>query len=876
MLQNSPRKRRDQSLPIGVPFCVDESFALVCSRTFGVIVQALRKLTVLVCLCFVAEASAEDWGDNWLPLMKQYCIDCHNADNREGDVDLSVLQTREGFQSNVELTSYAVRMIRFGSMPPEDADVPDDVTRKSLADSIDDLAYQTTCDLRPHPGKVTARRLNRAEYNNAIRDLFGIDMHPADDFPSDEVGAGFDNNADVLSVSPMLIEKYLQAAEKIAAAVIVDPEGLPNVEQEFSGSTLFIAGEHREGRFGELYLEPESMVQVQVTVPVGGDYSISWQAAPSLPQDPKHSDWSASEDRRESLEDDREFKVATALVDESGVLKWVFKNRFSGGTSRADHEAATLRLDAGTHRLRFFPTLQLASTIESSDADRWKVGESNWSPSVQKWKDLPYTDKQSHGDKLNPGTEIPLDQFSYKVARVNVSGPRADRRDDLPATQRQILRWLAHKSGDRWKDVHEAAITNLTPLIRRAFRTEVTREDVEPYANLVVEATNRGDSFYAAMRTGIASFLVSPRFLFRVETPDPEMVKLAKDKSKDPSTVPLSSTQMASRLSFFLWSSLPDEELLKLAKSDRLRDPKAATSQVIRMLRDDRSKSLSDQFATQWLGLGNLLGRPAGDVSIPSPESMAEETMRFFNHLLQENRPVSEFLTADYTFVDKSLANFYGIDGVQSNDFEKVSLAGHSRRGLLGHASVLTLTSYPTRNSPVQRGKWILENILGTPPPEAPPGVPALEETKMADANATLREQLELHRADPGCASCHRVMDALGFGLEEFDYVGRLREANDPAVADATGELPGGGKFRGAMELSSMLANTQSRQFAETVTRRLLAFAIGRELRPADRCFIEAILDANEKDGYRLADLVNSVATCPPMMSFNVESTETK
>ena len=241
--------------------------------------------------------------------------------------------------------------------------------------------------------------------------------------------------------------------------------------------------------------------------------------------------------------------------------------------------------------------------------------------------------------------------------------------------------------------------------------------------------------------------------------------------------------------------------------------------------------------------------------------------------MLKNNLPVTELLTADYTFVNESLADWYGVklpESKEADAFQKVSLADAGRRGILGHAGVLTLTSYPTRNSPVLRGKWILENVLGTPPPEAPPNVPELEGTRAASADATLREQLELHRADPGCASCHRVMDALGFGLETMDHVGRLRPPSDPSVADANGELPGGRSFRGAMELSEMLASTETRRFADTTVRRLLSFAIGRELRPADRCFVEAILDEAEGEGYRLRDLVEGVINSPPFLTTSV------
>jgi len=299
------------------------------------------------------------------------------------------------------------------------------------------------------------------------------------------------------------------------------------------------------------------------------------------------------------------------------------------------------------------------------------------------------------------------------------------------------------------------------------------------------------------------------------------------------------------------------------------------------MLGDSKSRSLGSLFVRQWFGLGNLDGRDLTDMNRViggtglTADTLAKETEGLFLHLLHENKPITEMLTADYTFANADLAKWYGLEGPQSDQFEKVSLTKTSRRGLLGHAGILTLTSYPTRNSPVQRGKWILENVLGTPPPEAPPGVPELEETKTASADATLREQLELHRADPGCASCHRVMDSLGFGLEDYDHIGRLRNKNDPARKDATGELPGGRTFHGAGELSRVLADTESRRFAETAVRRLLTFAIGRELRPADRCFVESILQSTQKKGYRVRDLIEQVIESQPFLNHEFDKAST-
>lgn len=323
---------------------------------------------------------------------------------------------------------------------------------------------------------------------------------------------------------------------------------------------------------------------------------------------------------------------------------------------------------------------------------------------------------------------------------------------------------------------------------------------------------------------------------------------------------------------------MPDDELLRLAKEGKLRDPQVLQGQVDRMLRDPKSISLAQQFAAQWLGLRNLQGMPRDESLFPDydaqlVESMSGETERLFTHVLRENRPVGELLDADYTFVDPRLAKLYGIDypseGAGDDPFRKVSLADFPRRGVLTHASVLTLTSYPTRTSPVLRGKWILESVLGTPAPEPPPNVPELEEDKSATANLSVRDQLAAHRSNPSCSSCHRVMDMMGFGFEDFDAVGRYRGG---AGIDATGELPGGRAFNGGKDLATILRKTESSRFAMTVTEKLLAFGLGRELSPADRCVTEQIAGQCEARDYPLADLLKQVVASRPFQYFQVEA----
>lgn len=831
------------------------------------------------------------WTERGWPLMQQYCLDCHNADYQEAEVDLSVLETLDGVRAHGDLAGHVVNMIRFGAMPPEDADLPDDAQRRDLADQLDSLVYQATCDLRPRPGRTTARRLNRAEYNHAIRDIFGVDLRPADQFPSDEVGGGFDNNADVLSLSPMLMEKYLIAADQVTSAIIVDPATLPNLNKTFAAETLWVIGESKMGSFGQRSIQADGLVWIEVDIPVGGQYTIEVVGSPS---------------------DQYEGEVLSTMHDDQGVLKAILEheNRDRGADDRS---STNLTLDAGRHRF-FFRTSLLPATkrkeLVESDAD-WKVGQSVWNPIAALPDELIQNSRLQPGTQLKPDRKIDSREFPFRFGRVVVRGPDPLSRSDLPPGQAELITAVAAERDGFFVKTDFPAERCLKPVLRRAFRREINKDDLEPYLDLVETMTSQGASFHRAMQVAVSAVLVSPQFLFRVELPESEFERKLAAKG---SAVPRSPTQLASRMSFFLFSSIPDDALLEAARRGELTNKDKRVHHVRRMLKDPKSEAIGTQFARQWFGLGSLQGRdltefvnaaPAFDflreksqantepatVGI-TPDSLSAETEQLFMHLLRENRPVSELLTSERTFVRPALAKWYGVSdemvaaAKSSDDDSPNDSSSHSsmsvevpssatgRRGILGHAGVLMLTSYPTRNSPVQRGKWILENILGTPPPEAPPGVPGLEETQTASADATLREQLELHRADPGCASCHRVMDSLGFGLEEFDHLGRLRDESDPARADATGQLPGGRQFSGTTQLAELLAKTEARKLAETAVRRMMAFAIGRELTPSDRCFVEVILDATAADGYRVGDLLEQVIESPPFLNHEAELPE--
>ncbi len=773
------------------------------------------------------ETAEAYWSKNGWPLVREFCIDCHNADVAEAELDLSDLETLSAVGAGAGHMNRVLEMVRFGAMPPEDASVPTDAQRKQLVSAIEKTLYAVSCDLRPRPGKVTARRLNRVEYNHSLRDLFGMDLHPGDAFPSDEVGGGFDNNADVLSLSPMLVEKYMTAAETVSRQVVFDPETFPKVSEDRTGDRFAVVGDNKVGSFFGRFLAPGSYVWAEYDLPSDGEYRIELRAGATH-------------------ELGKDEKSSAGIFDRSGKLLGIGDFKYFGGGGDSERDEIRVTLEAGKQQL---------FVMQLDDVQSWKVGEINFPDvNVIDSRHIQMQRKQL-GQPLKPDGKIDEAKYPFMVRRLSVSGPSQPPGDWYPPSQKELVRRTPTRKGRDYVNVQEAAIECLQPLMRRAFRGPVTQEDVVPYAGLVAEAIKRDESFYRGLQIAVSAVLVSPRFLFRIETPGDALSEASAEDD-----VPLDPYQLATRLSYFLWSSTPDSQLLDLADQGKL-DASEVERQVCRMLADQRSDSLASEFAAQWFGLRNLNGfEPDSDrfkgVDQELLAMMAEETKQVFMNVVRENRSIDELLSADYTFVNSRLAEHYGLTNVEGQEFRRVSLADQPRRGVLSHASVLTLTSNPTRTSPVKRGKWILENILGTPPPDPPPGVPELEETKTAGANATLREQLVLHRENAACASCHRVMDQLGFGLEEFDAVGRFRTNDGEQKVDASGELPGGRNFSGAAQLSQVLATSEREAFVRTATARLMTFALGRELSPTDRCTVDEIAERVSATGGHFKDLV--------------------
>lgn len=749
----------------------------------------------------VATLRGEDlWPTQAVPLLEKYCFDCHSNDTQEAEVNFQGFAQASSLIDAESLWKETIKQLEFESMPPGDYDQPTAEERKILLAQIESALYGGECDLEAKPGKVTVRRLNRNEYNNTIRDLFGIKLRPADEFPSDEVGAGFDNNGDVLTLPPMLLEKYVQAAEQVAAVAITDPTTLTQIEARWQADKLQIKGNYETNSFEVHTIDGDGEIRGEFEAPYEGDYGLIVQAA------------SVTKDTTVTLE---------AFLDGKsiGTVKFNYRDN-SGGI---DSKTVKLKMSKGKHTVE----VRSAEVISEKKADDKKADEK---------KELP----------------------KFRMRGLYFEGPYGIPKARLSPTHWQLLR---HRPQRGKRSTLDAAKENLKDYLPLAFRSPVDDETVARYASLVDVAVQREETFERGMQVAIAASLLSPRFLFRSELP-------GKD-AKPGELLPLDPYQLASRLSYFLWASMPDSKLRELAQKDKLSDDKVLVNEVKRMIASERGEALVENFADQWLGLRNLSGLEPDAKQFPGfdeklRESMLQETRLSFKEVMRGNHSVLRLLDSQESFLDQRLAEHYGIKGVSGDEFRRVSLKGTGRVGILTQASILMLTSNPSRTSPVKRGKWVMENILGTPPPDPPAGVPELEATNESNPDAPLREQLAIHRDNAMCASCHRVMDQIGFSFEHFDVIGQRREFDGKHPIDASGKLPSGETFDGAAELIVMLQKSRGKMFVTEFARRLMTYALGRQLQRADECVVDEIVKATQSDGWKFQDIASAIVLSKP------------
>ncbi len=699
-----------------------------------------------------------------------------------------------------------IARLRAGEMPPKGMPRP---TAEQIASTTNWIEAQFVAldrTSKPDPGHLTAHRLNRVEYNNTVRDLLAIHFKPAADFPADDSGYGFDNIGDVLSVSPVLMEKYLDAAKKIAAQAIPTPGIVPKPTR-----TRY-SPEHG---FKEERLEMEQTFDF----PAEGDYDL--RAAVSGRQDSFRI----------------ELKLDGKDIEASDVP--IVKDKPRSYEIR-------LHVPYGSHVLQAALTHRDATPEEAVLAQQLVSEEQ-----AQIAKQI----AKHPGDEAQIRKQHALGDVPTYVDALEIRGPFNALPPPLPDSYRRVFT-CGHTTGQH---TSECVRLDLTHLARLAYRRPVTDNEIAKLTNLVASGQQNGLSFEQAMRLGVEAILVSPNFLYRIER-DPNPA--------DPNAVhPVGEYELASRLSYFLWSSTPDEQLLKLADEHALSKPEVLHAQVKRMLEDPKADALVDNFAGQWLELRNL------DSIHPDPDefpqfdeslrkAMYTETRMFVSSIIHEDGSILDFIDGKYTYLNEKLAKFYGIPGVVGPQFRRVALEGDQRSGVLTQASVLMVTSYPARTSPVLRGKWILENVLNAPPPPPPPGVGSID-AKPGIIIGTMRQQMEKHRANPVCASCHTRMDPLGFALENYNVIGQWRTHEGPFPIDASGVLPNGTKFDGPAELKKILASDRD-AFAECLTEKLLIYALGRGLEMYDRPATRKIVQQLGANAYRFSSLISGIVDSVP------------
>lgn len=729
-----------------------------------------------------------------LPVLREYCWDCHGDSEAKGGVNFDAHTNLMAVLRDRGTWERVIQTVRSGEMPPKKKKAqPNTEVRTHLVGWIERTLFPIDPS-RPDPGRVTLRRLNRVEYNNTVRDLFGVDFQPADDFPQDDVGYGFDNIGDVLSMPPILLEKYLNAAEAVLDRSIVTGPLTPKARR-FAPSQ--IQGHVGGGALATLSAQGEMFVEYEAPVP--GDYVFKVQA---------YGDQAGDE------------KVQMALRADGHDLETIEVRRGRGNPKLHEHRLA---LKPGNHRLSaaFLNDFYRQTEVLKTNAQ----GKT-------------YTEKKTEDRNL-------------QVEFIEVTGPFSEAVPPLHALHRKVF-----FKAPGPQTTNQVAREILQRVTDRAYRRSATPAELDGLMRLFGQARQSGDGFEAAVKQALMAVLISPHFLFRGE------IQSNPDNPHESHRV--SEYALASRLSYFLWSTMPDDELFRLAGQGRLR--RNLAGQVKRMLADPKSRALVDNFAGQWMQLRTLdIVSPDEKLfpgfDAPLRAALRRETESLFEHVLRKDRPITEFLTADYTFVNEPLARHYGISGVHGPDFVRVSLKGTGRSGVLTHASILTLTSNPNRTSPVKRGKWILDNILASPPPPPPPGVPALESK---ETHGTLRQRMDAHRDNAMCASCHAKMDPLGFAFEHFDAVGRFREKDGDEVVDTRGELVSGERFADHVELSRVLSDSRQADFVRCVSEKMLTYALGRGLEYYDRPALVAMDTQLRKKNLRFSALILAVVESVP------------
>lgn len=726
----------------------------------------------------VAPLPAQDFQKDIQPFLNKYCTDCHDAEQAKGHLNLEAFKDDSRFFRDQRIWREVVNQVVSGEMPPVKKKVrPSPAEIEHLQTSVHNLLANAIAKAKPDPGDVTIRRLNRLEFNNTIRDLLYLDENFSADFPADDTGYGFDNIGDVLTFSPVHLERFLSVGEQIAA------KAMPTKPNELDGTGFAMMDMLPKGRRDDQqrYFDPAPYLTGPMEAIRDGDYIISVSLrSTGSPGDPP--------------------PLVGFVVDGKEVGTYQFKS-----VKKTETAEAKVTLKAGKHEFTL------------------------------KW--------------LNPPAKISGNARTLSGLRLRLLGPTD--------TRTEFQRRLAVVLGDKVGEPRAKFFVNW--FVSRAFRRPATTTEVARYAKAFLDAEKSAGVWEAGAQATIAMVLASPKFIFRGEQ---------DEKPTAPDAHPIGEFALASRLSYFLWGSMPDDELFQLAYAQKLSANLEA--QTRRLLKDPRSQYLTQGFGLQWLQLRQLSAVSPDPTLYPQfnegvRAAMVKETELFFAEIVRDDRDVLDLLDGDFTYLDRNLAAFYGIKanfsrGRDKGEFVRVTLPKGERGGILTHASILTATSNPTRTSPVKRGKWILEQILGTPPPPAPPSVPTLEGQQL---KGNLRERMEQHRRDPACASCHSRMDAIGFAFERFDGVGRVRTMDEGKPIDPAGRLSDGRTFAGAGELKLILRKDGAK-VVRNLSTKLLTYGLGRGLDYYDGPAVDKITDSAMQSGNRFSAIILGVVMSDP------------
>jgi hypothetical protein len=735
-----------------------------------------------------------DFETKLKPFLSKYCLNCHGADKPKAGLNLARFDKVELLAKDRKIWQRAAEYMASGEMPPDESPQPKPDDADAMSGWIE--GYLTSQGCKPEdqsPGRVTLRRLNRVEYRNTIRDLLGVDYKPTDEFPSDDVGYGFDNIGDVLTLSTVLMEKYFAAAEQISEEAInadANSKGIATpIELDRVNATEAVKPFGEGGK----YFISNGALNFQVKAEKPGEYRVQVRA------------WG----------------------DQGGDEPARMKIEIAGQPEKVI-DVKAIRTSPGSYEV----------TVPLEKAAELPVKISFINDAYVEKKD----GKAGYDRNL-------------LVESIQWVGPAPK---DKPILSNFHKRTFAcHPDGDHADDCSRKIISKLT---EQAYRRPPRSEEIGRLTDLFNQSRRAGETFESGIQLALKAMLISPHFLFKMEA-DPGYNFNAPVRK-------LSDYELATRISYFLHSTMPDDELYDLARSGRLQMDGNLEKQITRMLRSQKINQFVEQFGMQWLQLRNLQNIGFDRKRFPSFDGglrrdFMVETRQFLGYVIREDRSVLELLDADYTFVNENLAKHYGINDVQGRQFRKVSVDKASGRGgLITQASILAVTSNPTRTSPVKRGRWILEQILGTPPPAPPPNVPELKADD-AELSGTLRQKMEQHRKDPACANCHAKMDPLGFGLENFDAVGSWRTIDGKDMIDSSGELPSGEKFSGPAELKKILMGRKT-EFVRNLVEKMLIYSLGRGLESNDQCAVEEIAKSVEKDGYKFSRIVMEIVLSEP------------